>query len=99
MQGKRVRNSGPSLISFCLWIAHLICVGQTLEPSALQTSPAPYREDRILVQPKAEFGLAALGNFHATQKVEVLQTFEGIGGLQVIRVPEGETVQGLITKY
>ena len=65
----------------------------------VELSPAAYRADRILIQPKPAAGPAALADFHAAQKIEVLQTFEWIGRLQVLRVPEGETVPGLIAKY
>ena len=40
-----------------------------------------------------------LSNFHLAQKSAVLRTFERIGSLQILSVPKGETVQGLIAKY
>jgi len=86
-------------ILFCLGFAQ----GPGLAPtSALigpQTPLSAYDPDRILIQPRPRISLAALADFHAAQKIEVLQTFEGIGRLQVLRVPEGETVPGLIAKY
>ena len=89
----------PSLILFCLRFAQYPSLAQTSAPSGSQTSSSAYRPDRILIQPKAELSPAALANFHAALKVEVLRTFEGIGHLQVLGVPNGETVPGLITRY
>ena len=86
-------------VLFFLWLTQVAGFAQTPATLSSQISPPPYREDRILVQPKARVDLAALADFHAAQKSEVLQTFERIGRLQVLSVPEGETVPGLIAKY
>ena len=58
-----------------------------------------YRPDRILVQPKPGLSPAALAGFHATQTTDVLQVFERIGRLQVLRVPDGETVEDFVGAY
>jgi subtilisin family serine protease len=87
------------LVLLCLCLAQITGVAQTLATSSRQWSPPAFRADRILVQPKAEIHLAALANFHSALKSEVLQTFEAIGHLQVLRLAEGETVPGLIAKY
>jgi subtilisin family serine protease len=69
-------------------------------PSAgAQSVPPAYRADRILIMPKAGINRTALNNFHLARKGEVLRTFDGIGHLQVLRVPQGETVPGLIAQY
>ncbi len=86
-------------ILFCLGFAQGPGLAPTSGPAASQTSPSAYRPDRILVQPKPGITPAALADFHAAQKIEVLQTFEAIGRLQILRVPESETVPGLIAKY
>jgi subtilisin family serine protease len=71
-----------------------------LTASAGAQSPHPaFREDRILIQPKAGINQATLRNFHLAQRSEVLRTFDGIGRLQILRVPRGETVHGFIAKY
>lgn len=49
--------------------------------------------------PKAGINRTALVNFHLARKGVVLRTFEGIGRLQVIRVPARQTVSGLIAQY
>ncbi len=49
--------------------------------------------------PKAGINRTALDNFHLARKGEVLHTFDGIGHLQVLRVPKGETVPDLIAQY
>lgn len=63
------------------------------------TAPvAPHRADRILVMPKT--GMAStLAGFNSQQQVEMLAEFPGIGGLQTLRVPAGETVPAFIAKY
>lgn len=83
----------------CLWLTQPIGVAQTLSASRLSVPTPRYCEDRILIRPKPGISLAALANFHATQKCEVVQTFDGIGNLQVVRLPKGETVPGFIQKY
>jgi subtilisin family serine protease len=79
-------------------VAASIVVWLTTSASA-QPTQAAYREDRILIKPKAGINQAALENFHLARKGEVLRTFDGIGHLQVLSVPKGETVPGLIAKY
>jgi subtilisin family serine protease len=85
-------------ISVCLCLAQAIAIAQTPVPTGLLSTPACLK-DKILVQPKPGTSLAALGRFHDAQKGRVLQTFEGIGRLQIVSVPPGETVPGLIAKY
>jgi subtilisin family serine protease len=70
----------------------------TTSASAQPTQPA-YRADRILIMPKAGINRTALNNFHLARKGEVLRTFDGIGYLQILRVPKGETVPSLIAQY
>jgi subtilisin family serine protease len=79
-------------------VAASMVVWLTTSASAQPAQPA-YREDRILIMPKAGINLAALDNFHLARKGEVLRTFDGIGHLQVLHVPQGETVSSLISKY
>ena len=83
----------------CHWFAPLISAAGVSPPSESQAQSPVYRADRVLIQPKPGTCPAALAEFHSALKSEVLQTFDAIGGLQVLRVPDGETVQTLITKY
>ena len=85
-------------ISACLFLAQVIGIAQTSAPTGPLSTPA-YLKDQILVQPKPGTSLAALARFHDAQKGQVLRTFEGIGRLQIVSVPPGETVPGLIAKY
>ena len=81
-----------SLILICLLVVEGTGVGQTL--------PTPnYREDQILIKPKPGVSPSALASLHSAQKGAVLGTFASIGHLQIIRVPKGETVQSVISKY
>lgn len=79
-------------------VAASIFIWLTASARAQSTQPA-YREDRILIKPKAGINQTALNNFHLARKGEVLRTFDGIGHLQVLRVPKGETVPSLIAQY
>jgi len=63
----------------------------------VDTSSADYRTDQILIQPKAGISRAALTTFHAAHGAKV--AFAAAGGTQVITLPAGETVPGLIAKY
>jgi subtilisin family serine protease len=64
------------------------------------TFPAPaYRTDQILIVPKAGVNRTALSAFHARHGANIKQTFANAGGVQVITLPAGETVAGLVTKY
>jgi subtilisin family serine protease len=58
-----------------------------------------FRPDQILIQPKKNVSPAALTNFHARQQSQVVKTFANVGRIQVLRVPNNETVPGLIAKY
>jgi subtilisin family serine protease len=58
-----------------------------------------FRDDRILIKPKAGIGLAAVADLHAARNIRVLHTFRGIGDLQVLSVPTGESVTNLVARY
>ena len=85
-------------LAFGLWPAHLIAQTSGSESSAVAGNAA-YRQDRILIQRKSRVSPSALADFHAARRGEVLRSFEGLGRLQVVRVPVGETVQSLVAKY
>ncbi len=58
-----------------------------------------YRTDRILVRPRAVSAEPALAQFHARHKSRVIGTFEHLGHLQIVAVPEGETVDSLVAEF
>ena len=85
-----------------LLILAVVAVAMVVGPAPFaraQPAPAAYRTDRILIKPKAGLSRAALDKLHQARKGEVLRTFEGIGRLQVVRVPAGQTAAGLIAEY
>jgi subtilisin family serine protease len=88
-----------SPLVFCLWPRQAGGAIQTLASSDPPASAPVYAADRILVQRKRGTSLEALARFHSAQHGKVLQTFEGIGRLQIISVPAGETVPGLVARY
>jgi subtilisin family serine protease len=67
--------------------------------SASVASESGYAQDRILVQPKLSTSDEALARFHSAQRGRVLQTFDGIGRLQVLALPASGTVPGFIATY
>ncbi|HVR35716.1 MAG TPA: S8 family peptidase [Methylomirabilota bacterium] len=87
----------------CLHVASALtlCAGglPVAAPSSLRIIPPPYRTDRILVQPKADIAPVALVELHRQLGVEVLQTFKGIGDLQVLHLSGDKTVPELIGSY
>lgn len=64
-----------------------------------QTAVSAFRTDRILIQPKAGVSAVVLHRFYAAHTNAVLRSFPGIRGLQVLRVPAGESVSNLIAQY
>jgi len=66
------------------------------DPAAL--APA-YLEGQILVQFRPGTTPSARAGLHSAQQARVLRTFEGLGRLELVSVPAGESVPGLIAKY
>jgi subtilisin family serine protease len=82
-----------------LW---LLLVTATSGLGTSQTIAAPsaaYRPDQILVQPKPGVSLDVLARFHGQQGSKLLQNMVSWQGLQVLSVPTGESVAGLVAKY
>ncbi len=84
---------------FSLWAAQATAAVQTPAASALMPPAPPYREDRILIQPKPGVAPETLAGFHSSQNCVVLQTFETMGGMQILSLPEGETVEHCLARY
>jgi len=83
----------------CLILVRFVAPGQTTSTTSIAATLPKYRADRLLILPKPGLNLAALASFHSEQQAEVLAKFEGIGGLQVIRLPTGSVVPSCIAKY
>jgi subtilisin family serine protease len=58
-----------------------------------------FREDRILVKPRTGITQGVLAGLHQLLGVQVLQTYPGIGNLQVLQVPPTASVSDLIAVY
>src|SRR5437660_3368661 len=58
-----------------------------------------FRQDRILVKPKAGITLFSLGQLHASTGAQVLRRYPAIGNLQVLQVPSTASVSDLIGTY
>ncbi len=66
--------------------------------SALTPPQPPYRQDRILIQPKPGTDRETLAAFHAAQGCGVVRSFESMGGIQILSLPEGDTVERCIAR-
>jgi len=77
----------------------LLVIGGVEAHGAAATSPEEYRTDQILVQPLRGLKPRALARLHAQYNSKVLATLGSSEGLQVVSVPTGETVRGLVRKY
>ena len=93
------RFSRAAQFLLCLWLAQSTNMAQLQNSSTRSVRAPEYRHDRILVMPKPGVGSGALANWHAMQKGEVLRTFEGMGGLQIVRLPEHALVPSFIARY
>jgi len=80
--------------------AAIICCGlMAFGQRCRGVTGADYLPDQILIQPKKNISPGALTSFHAIRQTAVLKNFENLGRLQVLRVPKGETVASLVSKY
>lgn len=68
------------------------------QPEGLTSPAASYRSDRILVMPRPEAS-GALNQLCGTLNSELLGSFPSLGGLQVVSVPENDSVPDLIEKF
>ena len=72
---------------------------------ARDTAPAEpakamaFRGCRLLVKPNPGVRLEQIARFHANNHCEVIALFPGLGGLQILRVPQKEPVLDLVWKY
>src|SRR5439155_11821772 len=57
-----------------------------------------FRQDRILIKPKSGI-LSGLGELHALAGTQVLESYPGIGNLQVVKVPATASITDLISTY
>lgn len=73
-----------------------LAFAQAASPSV--TKPT-FRPDRILVMPRRDTAANAVISLRSAVHFQVLASFSGLGGLQVVSVPEGETVPSLIDKF
>src|SRR6266480_589108 len=72
--------------------------GPSLGAVSTQNLLEDFRQDRILVKPKSGI-LSGLGQLHALAGVQVLQSYPGIGNLQVLKVPPQASLSDLIAFY
>jgi subtilisin family serine protease len=95
------RRLSPRSAVLGVWVLLTATVGSTqiVAPSSRMIASSPYRPDQILVQPKRGVNFGAVARLHTTRQARVLQTFDRLDRLQVVAVPQDETVASLIAKY
>src|SRR5438477_4171771 len=71
-------------ILFCV-----LALFQISSATAVLLPPADYRTDQILIKPKARASVAALAAFHSARNATIRRTFKNLGGIQVLRLPQG----------
>ncbi|MBI2929695.1 MAG: S8 family serine peptidase [Verrucomicrobia bacterium] len=65
----------------------------------MRQAAATFRDDRVLVQPKAGVTPAAMAELHAAKGLQVARAFPDLEGLQVVRLPRGVTVDQALAFY
>ena len=98
MRVQRARSAWFTLGLALLLFVQLIGWSQDAV-TRVSISTAPFREDRILIKPRPGAATNTLADLHRRSKTSVVQTFSGMGNLQILRLPVGETVWDLIHKY
>ena len=76
-----------------------VILGVQAQDVGIAPSLGAYRPDRIMVMPKPGVEPDTVFVLQTQLKTQVLRRYAGIGGLQVLSVPAGETVMGLIEKF
>lgn len=71
----------------------------TGQPANWLPTATTYRPDRILVMPRHGPENSSLAELQASLDSHVQKSFPSFGGVQVISVPQGETVTSLIEKF
>jgi subtilisin family serine protease len=95
---------GPALLAFLILLLPLgprvgSALAQAVTTNAALRVASDFRDDRILVQPKAGRNLLALADLHRKHGATVAHTFASMGNLQIVRLPNGARVSDLIARY
>ena len=101
MCGNLRRHGGVSILGknfhgSLFWAVLVFCA---LLCGEVVSTAGDFRTDQILVQPRKDVSAQSLAKFHAARQSQVVKSFPKLGGVQVLRLPEGETVASLIAKY
>ena len=90
---------GARWIVLCLGLAGLLpdAAAQLPRVARLKDGTA-YREDRILIIPKADRA-ASLGRFHSQSRARVRKMFPGMGNIHVLELPAGVSALEMVNRY
>lgn len=95
----RASRAAEAARGLFLWAGILFAGGGGLGDETATSPKQEYRADQILVQPLDGIKPEVIARLHAQQNSRVLGTLESSAGLEVVSVPAGETVKGLVYKY
>src|SRR5687768_8696264 len=87
----------PQLVGLLfLNITFLLAASPPASAQVILPAEVAFRQDRILVKPKAGVDLADL---HAILDIQVLRAYPAIGDLQVLQLPADNTAAAMIAVY
>src|SRR5205085_2836551 len=84
-------------ILMCLW-APLVAKAESGASSTGKTE-WDFRRDQLLIKPKPGVPPVTMSQLHLAHRSEVLHLYSQLGDLQLISVPQGETVASLVSSY
>ena len=88
---------GTLLLALC-WLSVSAPPTASSAPARFQPT-APFREDQILLKPKAGGTVGNLDKFHAQRGSRILKHFKHLGDIQVLKLPKGRNVQQVLAEY
>jgi large repetitive protein len=91
-----VNFTDPQAGNFNQRFYRALMASSLVSPRINAQATAASRQDRVLVKPKGGANLALL---HTILGIQVLRTYPAIGNLQVLQLPAGSTVAGVIAAY
>ena len=97
MPSKICRNSSP-LRGAGLILSAIAALAVFPARSQPAPQPVPYRDDRILIIPKAGHE-ADLDRTHAAERVKIHRKLTGLGNIHILELPRGADPQALVERY
>ncbi len=93
-----VRTTLRFVAALCFACVAVRAFPQQPRAPVLPSTP-PFHPNRILVMPRPEVAVDTLREFHTAQQTRVLRTFPRVGYMQVLELPEGDSVPEAVARY